>query len=98
MPCLPPKMEIFSILAKNSWKIEIELFRSALFHMKTRVCLNNVLSMIVEYVLLTCLRNLFCQCNFFRAKPHIKVRNVKIQLTKSSPLTIIFLITCVENM
>ena len=89
-----PKMEVFSILAKNSWKIETELFRSALFHL----LVSNVLSMIVEYVRLTRLRKPYCQCNFFRAKSHIKVWNLKIQLTESSPLTLIFLITCVENM
>ena len=35
------------MLGENSWKIEIELFRSALFHMKTRDLLN-ILSMVVS--------------------------------------------------
>ena len=39
MPSLPPKEKTFSILAKDSLKIEIEPSRSALFHMKTRVFL-----------------------------------------------------------
>ena len=39
MSSLPPKRKILSALAKDSLKIEIELFRSALFHMKTKVFL-----------------------------------------------------------
>ena len=36
MPSFSPKKKILSILAKDFLKIEIELFRSLLFHMKTR--------------------------------------------------------------
>ena len=35
----PPKWKFFSILAKTSWNIAIELPRIVLFDMKTRVCL-----------------------------------------------------------
>ena len=35
----PPKMKILSVVAKIFWKTEIELCNSALFNMKTRVCL-----------------------------------------------------------
>ena len=33
---IPPKMKILSVPVKI-WKAEIDFFRSALFHMKTRV-------------------------------------------------------------
>ena len=36
--CLPPEIKILSVLVKILWKAEIELSRSALIHMKTRVC------------------------------------------------------------
>ena len=36
---LCPKMEIFSILAKNCWKKKLIICRDALFHIKTRVSL-----------------------------------------------------------
>ena len=36
-PSLPPKKKILLTLAKDSLKIEIEPFRSALFHMETRI-------------------------------------------------------------
>ena len=36
---LPPKVKIFSILAKNFGKQKLNFSRRALFHMKTRVCL-----------------------------------------------------------
>ena len=39
MLSLALKIKILSILAKNSWKIEIEPFRRVLFHRKTTVCL-----------------------------------------------------------
>ena len=39
MPCLPSKLKILLILAKNSWKTKIKPFRSTLFHKKTRVSL-----------------------------------------------------------
>ena len=39
MSSLPPEKEILSMLATDSLKIQIELFRSALFHMKTRIFL-----------------------------------------------------------
>ena len=35
----PPKIKTLSVLEKVFWKTEIELRRSTLFHMKTRVCL-----------------------------------------------------------
>ena len=35
----PPEMKILSLLIKISWKTKIELSCSALFYMKTRVCL-----------------------------------------------------------
>ena len=31
-------MKILSMLVKTSWEIEIELFHSALLHIKTRFC------------------------------------------------------------
>ena len=37
MPSRPAEMEVLLTLAKNFWKTEIKLSRSALFHMKTRV-------------------------------------------------------------
>ena len=39
MHSLPPKNKILSILPKDSLKTEIELSRSALFYMKTKVFL-----------------------------------------------------------
>ena len=39
MPSLLPEKKKLSILAKNSLKIENELTRSEIFHMKTRVFL-----------------------------------------------------------
>ena len=46
----PSKKNILSILAKKSWKIVIELSRSALFHIKTKVWLVYILSIVVESV------------------------------------------------
>ena len=39
MPSPPVKMKVLSILAENSWKTEMKLSRSVLFHMETRVSL-----------------------------------------------------------
>ena len=39
MPSLPPKKKILATLAKESLKMESQLFRSALFHKKTNVSL-----------------------------------------------------------
>ena len=39
MSSFPPKIKILLILAKSFWKIEIELFLSVLFLVKTRACL-----------------------------------------------------------
>ena len=39
MPSLPAKMKILSILAKTIEKQKLNFFRSALFHMETRVSL-----------------------------------------------------------
>ena len=50
MYSLPSKKNILSILAKKSWKIVIELSRSALFHIKTKVWLVYILSIVVESV------------------------------------------------
>ena len=39
VPSLPQKMKIISILAKNSWKKEIQFSRTVLFHKKSKNCL-----------------------------------------------------------
>ena len=39
MPSLTPKMKILSILSKTAQKYKLNFSRSALFHMKNRVCL-----------------------------------------------------------
>ena len=39
VPSLPPPQNILSMLAKDSLKTQYSFFRSALFHMKTEVCL-----------------------------------------------------------
>ena len=43
---LTPEMKIFPTLAKNSWKIDIELYRSAYFTWKVDF-VSNIMSMIV---------------------------------------------------
>ena len=44
MPSTPTKMKPLSILAENSWKIEINLFPLCAFHSKTRVSLRYFVS------------------------------------------------------
>ena len=57
VPSLPPLRFFFlSMLAKDSLKIEIELSRSALFHMKTRIFL--------KYFVRACSYVLVCQRSY----------------------------------
>ena len=44
MPSLSAKMKIFSILAKNYWKVELNFSRMVLFHMKIKFCLKYFLN------------------------------------------------------
>ena len=56
-------MKILSLLATISWKIEIELFRSVPFQMKTRVCL--------KYFLDDCLWKQFFASNLPQAPSNL---------------------------